>query len=85
MPAANNDFPWMSYYKNYNSFKRKITFHDKVLSVVDVDAANGLFDIVQKDRTLRIFICECYSFGVAEYEEALENLGNLDAIIINST
>ncbi|WP_336026043.1 hypothetical protein [Acinetobacter pittii] len=85
MPAANNDFPWMSYYGNYNSFKRKIKFHDKVVKVVDIDAANGLFDIVQENRTLRIFICECYSFGVAEYEEALEKFENLDAIIINST
>ncbi|WP_111858099.1 hypothetical protein [Acinetobacter sp. CFCC 10889] len=85
MPTANIDFPWMSYYGNYNSFKRKISNHNKVINVVEVDVANGLFDIIQENRTLRIFICECYSFGVAEYEEALEHFENLDAIIINST
>lgn len=85
MPAANEDFPWMSYYKNYNSFLRKIRKHNLVVNVEEVDASNGLFNIVQENRTLRIFICECYSFGVAEYEEVLDHFDNLDVIIINST
>jgi hypothetical protein len=33
---------------------------------------------------LRVFVCECYSFGVAEYVESVEKAGKLDAIIINS-
>ncbi|MEG0602978.1 MAG: hypothetical protein RR487_00530 [Acinetobacter sp.] len=85
MPAANKNFPWMSYYGNYNVFKRNIATHSKVLDVKEIDASNGLYQIVQKDRILKIFICECYSFGVAEYEEALSHFENLDAIIINST
>lgn len=85
MAAANKDFPWMSYYKNYDSFLRKIRNHDLVVNVEEVDASKGLFNIVQENRTLRIFICECYSFGVAEYEEALDHFDNLDAVIINST
>lgn len=85
MPAANEYFPWMSYYKNYNSFLRKIKKHNLVVNVEEVDASNGLFNIVQENRTLRIFICECYSFGVAEYEEVLDHFENLDVIIINST
>jgi len=84
MPAANEDFPWMSYYKNYNSFLSNIRNHDRVVNVEVIDAPNGLFKIVQEDRTLRVFICECYSFGVAEYEEAIEFFTTLDAIIINS-
>jgi len=34
--------------------------------------------------TLRVFICECYAFGVAEYLETAERLGNIDVVIINS-
>lgn len=60
----------MSYYRNYNVFKRNIATHSKVLDVKEIDASNGLYQIVQEDRILKIFICECYSFGVAEYEEA---------------
>lgn len=74
----------MSHYGNYNFFKRKIAIHSKVLDVKEIDASKGLYDIVQQNRSLRVFICECYSFGVAEYEEALNYFENLDAIIINS-
>jgi hypothetical protein len=31
-----------------------------------------------------VFICECYSFGVAQYIEAQSQLGHVDAVIINS-
>ena len=33
---------------------------------------------------IRVFICDCYSFGVAEYMEVLNQIGHVDAIIINS-
>jgi len=35
-------------------------------------------------KKLRIFVCECYSFGAAEYTETKDKLGRLDAIIVNS-
>jgi hypothetical protein len=31
-----------------------------------------------------VFICECYSFGGGEYFEVTENVGRVDAIVINS-
>src|SRR3546814_18538513 len=33
---------------------------------------------------LRLFICECYAFGVADYIETTGKLGHLDHVIINS-
>jgi hypothetical protein len=46
---------------------------------------NGLYEITTKyGDTLRVFVCECYSFGAAEYIETVEELGDLDAILINS-
>src|SRR3546814_12029570 len=33
---------------------------------------------------LRLFICECYAFGVADYIETTGKLGHLDLVIINS-
>jgi hypothetical protein len=46
---------------------------------------NGVYDLTTEyGRTLKIFICECYSFGAAEYVEATQFLGKIDAIVINS-
>ena len=33
---------------------------------------------------LRVFVCECYSFGAAEYVEVIANLGKVDVVLINS-
>ncbi|WP_421790055.1 hypothetical protein [Hyphobacterium sp.] len=47
--------------------------------------ANGLYLLSLSDaRIIRVFICECYSFGVAEYMETAEKLGDLDAVVISS-
>jgi len=35
-------------------------------------------------NVIKVFICECYSFGAAEYIETVENISKLDAIVINS-
>jgi hypothetical protein len=60
-----------------------MTKHDRVERLVSY--GNGLYNLSRKDGdTLRVFICECYAFGVAEYMETVERLGRLDAIIINS-
>ena len=83
MPAHNETFPWMSYYKNYNFFEGAILSHDKVSSVLNI--GDGLYEITLVDgRNIKTFICECYAYGIAEYYETVENIGPLDAVIINS-
>lgn len=83
MPAFSSKFPWPSHYGNFNFFENKMRSHNKISSVNSI--GNGIYSLKLKDgRDLRIFICECYAFGVAQYMETAEILGNLDAIIINS-
>ena len=85
MAAANKEFPWMSYYGNYNFFVRKLRVHDKVNGVETIDAKNGVYKIHLSDSSINVFICECYSFGVAEYYELLGKIDvEIDAIVINS-
>lgn len=83
MPAHNESFPWMSYYGNYDFFEGCMHKHTRVASVARI--GEGLYDIQLIDnRTIRTFICECYSFGIAEFHESFERLGNLNAVVINS-
>jgi hypothetical protein len=57
--------------------------HSRVRSIEPL--GDGRYRITRSDgAVLETFICECYSFGIAEYIETTENLGRLDAIIINS-
>ncbi|HRM73450.1 MAG TPA: hypothetical protein PLI13_01895, partial [Paracoccus sp. (in: a-proteobacteria)] len=45
----------------------------------------GLYELTRtQGDTLRVFICECYAFGVAEYMEVVKSLGHIDVVIINS-
>lgn len=83
MPAHNDTFPWMSYYENYRFFESRMQSHSKVSSVLNI--GDGLYEITINDgRKLKTFICECYSYGMAEHHESVEKLGHLDAVIINS-
>lgn len=83
MPAQNDNFPWLSYYRNYNFFEQRMDEHSKVVSCEKVNT--GLYKIQLKSgATLKVFICECYAFGSAEYVESCENYGELDAVIISS-
>lgn len=83
MPAHNKSFPWMSYYGNYKFFEDRMQSHRKVSNVQNAD--DGLYEVRLIDgRILKVFICECYSFGMAEYYETVEKLGDIDAVIINS-
>ena len=83
MPAHNESFPWMSYYGHYGFFEERMKSHGKVSSINKL--SDGFYDISLSDgRVLKTFICECYSFGIAEYYESVENLGELNAVIINS-
>jgi len=83
MAAHNKEFPWMSYYRNYNFFEQRMHEHSKVDFIENI--APGLYNIgLHSERELKIFICECYSFDVAEYIESCENYGALDAVVISS-
>ncbi|RON15937.1 hypothetical protein BK660_26705 [Pseudomonas brassicacearum] len=83
MAAKNKDFPWMSHSREYQFFEDRMHSHSKVSAVSKVNG--GLYDITLKNgQKLRTFICECYSYGLAEYYESVQNLGQLDIIVINS-
>jgi hypothetical protein len=83
MPALNKKFPWMSYYNNYNFFEDRMRSHKKVNSIKKISDSFYEIDLVD-GKIVNVFICECYSFGVAEYYECVEKLEKFDAIIINS-
>lgn len=83
MPAENNKFPWLSYYRNYNFFEQRMREHSKVVSCENINI--GLYNIrLTNGKTLKVFICECYAFGTAEYVESCENYGELNAVVISS-
>jgi len=83
MPATNDSFPWLAHAGNYKFFEDKIDFHFQVSKLENI--GQGLYEITLKTgRVLRVFICECYSFSVAEYQEVVQHLGTVDVIIINS-
>lgn len=83
MSAHNSEFPWLSYYGHYKFFEDRMNDHSKVSGIDKVDT--GLYDAHLKDgRVLRVFICECYSFGGGEYYEITQKLGPVDAVVINS-
>ena len=73
----------MSHYEEYGFFEDRMRGHNKVSSLKNIQG--GLYDLsLTNGKILKIFICECYSYGVAEYQETTQKLGQLDAIIINS-
>lgn len=83
MPAANEEFPWLSYYENYDYFEQMVKKHNKIKSIQNIDI--GLYEItLARNKKLRLFICDCYSFGMAEYYETIGNFGDLDIIVIGS-
>jgi hypothetical protein len=57
--------------------------HSRVLELNPL--GQGRYRLTKNDGVvLEIFICECYSYGSAEYLETITKLGKLDAIIISS-
>lgn len=83
MSAHNEHFPWSSYHRHYNFFEGIITNHGRIATLDAKDVP--VYEITRTDGdVLRVFICECYAFGVAEYMETVEKLGPVDAVIINS-
>lgn len=84
MGAYSDQFPWPSFYGNYNFFESRMVNHDRVASL-EVESA-GVYVVKRVDgSSLRVFICECYSYGVAEYLETVQNIGEVDAVVINSS
>ena len=83
MPAYSKDFPWPPHYGEFDFFEDRMIAHGRVADLTKVD--DGLYDLTLKSgKTLRVFICECYSFGVAEYKETVKNIGEVDVVVINS-
>jgi len=83
MAAHNDKFPWLSYYGGYDFFEQRMYEHSKVSSITKIGI--GLYSIkLFNKKQLKVFICECYSFGCAEYLECVKNYGPLDAVIISS-
>lgn len=83
MTAHSEHFPWLSHYGHYSFFETQLKKHGKV---ADLTAqGDGVYELTRtQGDTLRVFICECYAFGVAEYMETVEKLGHVDVVIINS-
>jgi len=83
MPAHNDNFPWMSYYGNYNFFEQRMREHTKVKSIECINPSFYNIKLIN-GRELNVFICECYSFDTAEYIESCETYGSLNAVVISS-
>ena len=83
MPSHSTVFPWPSYYGHFNFFEQRMSAHSRVAKLTAL--GNGLYELaLRSGTTLRVFVCECYSFGIAEYVETTTALGKLDAVIISS-
>lgn len=83
MAANSKVFPWPPHYGHFNFFEQRMKGHGAVATLEKREG--GIYDLTLKSgKTLKVFICECYSYGVAEYMESVEKLGPLNAIIINS-
>lgn len=83
MAARSEDFPWPGHYGHFKFFETRMNQHGKVAALNS--EGNGVYRLTRKNGgDLRIFICECYVFGVAEYAKTIGELGEVDAIIINS-
>lgn len=83
MAAYSDNFPWPNSYGHFNFFEERMHAHGRVRALNSL--GDGLYQITRLDGTiLKVFVCECYAYGVAEYAETVQNLGHLDAIIISS-
>lgn len=83
MPAYSETFPWPSHYRHFTFFEHRMTEHSMVRTLKNV--GDGIYHLtLSSDRNIIVFICECYSYGFAEYIETIEKIGKVDAVIINS-
>lgn len=83
MAAKNQSFPWLSHYGHYKFFEDRMSEHSRVLEVSREDV--GLYSITRDEGdTLKVFICECYSYGIAEFIETSDAIDAVNAVVINS-
>lgn len=83
MPAYSEDFPWPSSRETFEFFEEQMLRHNKVQKLIRVDG--GLYELTtQRGNTLKVFVCQCYAFGVAEYREVVDKLGEVNIIVIDS-
>jgi hypothetical protein len=83
MTGHSQNFPWPSYYGHYDFFEGQMGKHGRVAALTP--QGNGVYELTRaRGDNLRVFICECYAFGIAEYIETVEQLGPINAAIINS-
>lgn len=83
MSAQNEYFPWASHYGHFEFFESRMRSHSRVEDLQSQGNGVYLLKRIHGD-SLKVFICECYSYGLAEYMETEQNLGKLDVVIINS-
>lgn len=83
MPAHSEDFPWPSYYRHFKFFEARMAEHSMVRTLESV--GGGIYRLGLPDsRQLIVFICECYSYGIAEFTETAGKVGKVDTVVINS-
>jgi hypothetical protein len=83
MVAHSDTFPWPPYYGHFRFFEERMISHSHITNVEP--QGGGVYELTDLfGKALRVFICECYSFGAAELTETLDTLGKLDVIVINS-
>ena len=83
MAAHSETFPWTSHYGHYKHFEAQMNKHCRVASLTA--KGDGVYELTRtQGDTLRVFICECYAFGLAQYMETVDQLGKIDVVIINS-
>jgi hypothetical protein len=76
-------YPWPPYYGHFKFFEERMKTHGQVASLLA--KGDGVYELTTKyGNVLKIFICECYSFGTAEYIETTEKVGPLNVILVNS-
>lgn len=83
MPAHSDEFPWPSPYGNYQFFEQRMRSHGKVAKFSS-DALGCYLLTLAGTAQMVVFVCDCYSFGLAEYFEVRSKIDELDAIIVNS-
>ncbi|MGO8506174.1 hypothetical protein AB9F35_32270 [Rhizobium leguminosarum] len=84
MAAYSDDFPWPSSDGNFPFFEDRMIDHAKVTSVNP--HGDGVYELTRDSgATIRVLVCECYSYGVAEYLETVEKIGKIDAVVISSS
>ncbi|MBX5219585.1 hypothetical protein HJC04_04505 [Rhizobium sp. NLR8a] len=83
MAARSEAFPWPSHYGHFRFFEDRMKGHSRVANLAS--AGNGIYELTRDTgQVLRVFICECYSFGVAQFIDVQNQLGDVDVVIINS-